>query len=597
MRVTIITSLVFASSIAAAQPPHLMVPSPTKDVVAKPKLVNLFWDPAWDSHQPPGLRSTTIDSLTTSLMASSYFGRATTDYGVSSGGFLAAFAGDPACGGPPSALTSANDAGIFAECMVALERANHPLLLSDVTNTMFVVWVPPSSAVLPNDEMHDNPRCGTSVRAYHTVGSSFTYAVVPLICYLADGMAFMGPLSEEILEGATDPYDASWRDKFTSGGENEVCDVCSMVPTVMLNGVPTQPYWSNSLQACVAGMLPVAQISNWTPFGGSPLASPLAAPNADGRMQVFAISANQVVSRWLDPTGLWTPWTSLGGSVLGRLAEIQNLDTRMEVFALGTDHAIWHAWQLSPNGGWGAFQSLGGNFDAAPTVGRNLDGRLQVFATDSAGAVWTTAQTVANGGWGAWTRLANPAARSAPTVASNLDGRLEVFTVDVSGSILHAWQTTPNGGFTAFSVLLAGGVSTSTFSNALSVVRTADGRLAVFGVDDAQVLQHLAQLTAGGGWSGPISLGSNLMSDPVAAVNADGRLEVFATTAGHTVYHAWQLAAGGPLWTLGLINGAFFATDPAVVSVPADGRLEVFEVGLDGALYEDAQNGPGGSFN
>jgi uncharacterized protein GlcG (DUF336 family) len=68
---------------------------------------------------------------------------------------------------------------------------------------------------------------------------------------------------------------------------------------------------------------------------------------------------------------------------------------------IGSDHALWHKWQVAPNDGWSGWASLGGWIDHL-AVGYNADGRLEVFARGSDGALWHKWQTAPNNGWSGW---------------------------------------------------------------------------------------------------------------------------------------------------------------------------------------------------
>ena len=81
--------------------------------------------------------------------------------------------------------------------------------------------------------------------------------------------------------------------------------------------------------------------------------------------------------------------------------------------------------------------------------------------------------------------------------ATNADGRLEVFGADNAGTLKHTWQTAPDGSCSPPWPSLGSGrkiVSVGAATN-------ADGRLEVFGADSAGTLGHMWQLTPGGGWS------------------------------------------------------------------------------------------------
>lgn len=49
---------------------------------------------------------------------------------------------------------------------------------------------------------------------------------------------------------------------------------------------------------------------------------------------------------------------SIAVVLAGCSAVASNRDGRLEVFGIGTDHALWHDWQVTPGGGWSGWNSL-----------------------------------------------------------------------------------------------------------------------------------------------------------------------------------------------------------------------------------------------
>jgi hypothetical protein len=225
--------------------------------------------------------------------------------------------------------------------------------------------------------------------------------------------------------------------------------------------------------------------------------------------------------------------------------------------------------------------------------------------------------------------LAVPA-QATRTVALDAADAPHAFVVGSDGALYHA----PPGGF----LERLGGENLR--REPVAVVRTADGRLAVFarGTDDA--LYSASESTPGGLWSAWVPIGTALAGPPDAIKNADDRLEVFARGLDGAVWHAEQttsgwsdwLSLGGTvagepaaildhqerivlfargndddLWTAsqdGSVAGwtAWTPVDGPIASDPApartaDGRLEVFARGADGKLWNAAQTVPGGPFS
>ena len=79
----------------------------------------------------------------------------------------------------------------------------------------------------------------------------------------------------------------------------------------------------------------------------------------------------------------WSGWAALGGQLAGGSPVAgRNADGRLEVFALSAGAAgpeLVHRWQMSPGDDWSDWDNLGappGGFLDALTVAGNADGRL-----------------------------------------------------------------------------------------------------------------------------------------------------------------------------------------------------------------------------
>jgi hypothetical protein len=76
---------------------------------------------------------------------------------------------------------------------------------------------------------------------------------------------------------------------------------------------------------------------------------------------------------------------------------LANSDGRLEVFVLGSNHALFHIFQLtaSSSNSWSGFSSLGGSIISDPAVASNSDGRLEVFVIGGNNALSHDFQTIA----------------------------------------------------------------------------------------------------------------------------------------------------------------------------------------------------------
>ena len=316
--------------------------------------------------------------------------------------------------------------------------------------------------------------------------------------------------------------------------------------------------------------------AGWEDFGTAPVAKQVAA-NADGRLEVFAITADgTLLHRWqVKPNGGWSGWESLG-SGFKTLDIATNSDGRLEVFALGKDGALYQRWQSVANGGWNnSWLKTAGNYKSVDAID-NIDGRLQAFLIGSDGAIQTRAQVVANGSWGNNTRW--DGSFQSVKAERDADGRLDVFALGTDGVINQRWQNTVNGTWSSwqkwagtykdFGVidnadgrleLFALGTDSSLYQrwqlspnsawgsiqklggsyNEIDLTRSSDGRLQLYAVSSAGRLSMRAQNNPGSAWTAWTDIGS-ARGDVIIGQNLDGRFEVFATSASGRMIHTWQ---------------------------------------------------------
>jgi hypothetical protein len=287
----------------------------------------------------------------------------------------------------------------------------------------------------------------------------------------------------------------------------------------------------------------VAARVNAAPPGPSRTA---AARNADGRVEVFALSATGALHHgWqAKPNGAggWIGWHQLGnGKWFGGAAAAANQDGRLEVFVRDAGGRIYHAWQHSPNGQWSGFENLGGSARSDPAVGINKDGRLEAYYTGTDGRIYHNWQWKPGGNWSGWFVLGGSGLSNAPALGSNKDGRQEVLVIGNDGQAWHAWQQVPNGGWSVFHPF--GGDLTGDGAVALN----PDGRLELFALGKDGKLWHNWQWSPNGtkGWSGWWSLDGSFVNGPSVTLNHDGRVELFTFGRDGKIWHNWQWSPGG----------------------------------------------------
>jgi hypothetical protein len=156
-------------------------------------------------------------------------------------------------------------------------------------------------------------------------------------------------------------------------------------------------------------------------------------------------------------------------------------------------------------------------------------------------------------------------------VGQNTDGRLEIFRVAPDGELRHRWQKVSNGEWSSW-----GGLGGS-LAPGIAAAQTADGGLAVFGVDKGtRTLRYTRQKPPGHtGWSPWQDLGGSLRCPVTVGRNLDGRLEMFGVDAGSgAVKCIWQTNAEEG-WSAWLDLGGVLEPGLAVER-NRDGCMELF---------------------
>ena len=191
--------------------------------------------------------------------------------------------------------------------------------------------------------------------------------------------------------------------------------------------------------------------------------APVVTRNVDGRLQlVTRLKSSDTVATMrqvsADPFAVWAPWEELGTDTFeGRPAVAANSDGRLEVFARSADGNVWHAWQDQATAGstWSSWSAIPGNLESDPSAARNADGRLQVFAVTPGGYLWSAWQQVAGTttNWSVWHLVGGDVTGTVDIEGDFLhgveaiagaDGRLGVFVQDVNQNLWSRWQKLPS---------------------------------------------------------------------------------------------------------------------------------------------------------
>ncbi|WP_027344608.1 hypothetical protein [Hamadaea tsunoensis] len=104
-------------------------------------------------------------------------------------------------------------------------------------------------------------------------------------------------------------------------------------------------------------------------------------------------------------------------------------------------------------------------------------------------------------------------------------------------------------------------------------------------------LYHRWQLTAGGSWSGWVSMNVWMLYYPAAARNKDCRLEVYWINPSHEMLHMWQDGAKSGGWS-GTDNFGGILTGSPRTGYFIDGRIWVGAYGPDGIEHFMRQTAP-----
>ncbi len=253
-------------------------------VVAQPRIVNLFWDAAWDSRHPAFTRRH-LNTFTIRVGSTNY-ARALSQYGVGRPGFIGSFQGSRECGATraPNLVTTAQVIS-WAACMVAspFSGVPKPAVRLPVSNTIYVVYLPRNTTIrdglrVPRLQVLgrmfgpfsvDHTAC-EDYGAYHAFAASpalFAFAIVPTRCALLaaapDAPAVdnvTSAASHEIVEALTNPLiGAGWINSSLSpqrilfeGEASDICHARDAQPRRILGDL-FAPYWSNTRGRCVTG--------------------------------------------------------------------------------------------------------------------------------------------------------------------------------------------------------------------------------------------------------------------------------------------------------------------------------------------------------
>jgi hypothetical protein len=280
---------------------------------------------------------------------------------------------------------------------------------------------------------------------------------------------------------------------------------------------------------------PNAGWSSWNPLNNAEAASALGAMrNADGRLELFIVTSAVWHAYQTDPNGGWSAWTTMGDSIGAPIAELrcgQNADGRLEVFAMTPSNGVWHIYQSTPGGDWTNWSLLTaadvGSVDLA--LSQNIDGRLELFLISVGNDVSHAWQTAPNAGWSDWTPMADAGQTGTHLAAArNADGRLEVFLINTNGGAVHNAQLVATDDWSGWQQL--DGLSAD---GPVAVAQNFDGRLEAFAVSSSGDVAHIWQQSANQ-WTWP---GADFATSP--DINLGIGASLFLTQHANSARTGW----------------------------------------------------------
>jgi hypothetical protein len=265
-------------------------------VITTPTIVNLYWDVAWDTHNPT-LKMGTIDAVTRAVVDSTYFA-GLAEYGVTSVAFGGSFLPDPSCPSmAPSSVGFYDPFNTSIAGFVQCEHDNGPAVLR-AAGVIYNVILPPFS--MESDFWSRNFCTGPgSPLSWHYHGLEDTlpppfgsgpFSGPPFYTIILSNPACGGnaglfhSMFHEVLEAITDPFPVnisiipphavvSITDEIADTTFCGDVDITPLLDPAGVSPLATPPripiYWSNSKQACVSfgdrtqPVIGTAGVTNW----------------------------------------------------------------------------------------------------------------------------------------------------------------------------------------------------------------------------------------------------------------------------------------------------------------------------------------------
>lgn len=302
-------------------------------------------------------------------------------------------------------------------------------------------------------------------------------------------------------------------------------------------------------------------------------------------VELFALSERRSVlhARQLDGSR-WSGWDDLGGLFSGGPVAAKNANNRLEVFAPGVDRKLYRRESVGTCGDkWAPerWECIGGCFTGGPTIAASAEGLLNLFMRGCDRAVWRLQQRREKDGSLSWPDtwdLLGGVISSTPQAVLDAEGMLHVFARGITRALVHTSQAW-NGTAIVWQPWASLGGALASGASVGSAAVASDSLLSVFvrASDKALWRRHQvanASRVGGGGsvgWAHWESLGG-VLSGGVAVASQHGQLDVFTRGADRELWHkrqGYRHAMADLPWERWQTLSGSLSTTPAIAVTPA----------------------------
>ncbi|GAA2030721.1 hypothetical protein GCM10009839_33140 [Catenulispora yoronensis] len=274
-----------------------------------------------------------------------------------------------------------------------------------------------------------------------------------------------------------------------------------------------------------------------------------------------------------------------------QLAVSRNADGRLELFGVSGDGTVFNSAQAAAGGAVLPWQQLDLQPWRSVSTGTGAaDGKVELFTLDPAGVIWHRAQTAA--GTSAYSPSAALDGTWSAMAAVNDGSGLMLVASAPTGEVYFRFEDSDNSGGWGSWRLLPGASATQ-----LAAEQNAAGVPVIIGVDENGVLFRTTAARANpqtaSDFSTPVGLNGNLDSLALTRT-ADGRLALFGVTGDGQLWQRYETTPGTDLWDPWTLIPAQVGVAPLrVKQIAAErngtGTIELFIMDETGVVYRSAQ--------